>query len=406
MSHYYRSMKTELNAKDTAQTLGVCDKTLRLWIKLGKLQPVQGTGGQGRALAFNVAEVESFRSRQSGVVDADFLARIAYAFQLKRSTPTCRWLPWFESQMLWTWHKAGKYGQVHLARDNCFPPLSEVPQELTVWASRLGRVLTPDELDYLAAIFVVVEYPSRKYDFGEKWALMHSLEITGQYDRKYENMLEDAYDQGDRDGLRALIEDRKDSSGQYHDAVLNELRIEGNRAPLSLLSASRKQAADRKDQGKGNPTGARVAKLLCIHHRYQATRLLIRIMEKIGQNGMFELVEILGLSRPPRVWQGEYSYKQQRCCRFSWAKAIAPRSRSAVVAKPLVAPKPDALCLQCGAAARLVAGVIVCSGSCGWQMDVETLRALAAEHNSVDTIYSKGSGRTYKKAARVGSPDG
>lgn len=333
-------MKTELNAKDTARTLGVCDKTLRLWIKSGKLQPVQGTGGQGRALAFNVAEVESSRIRQAGVTDADFLARIAYAFQLKRNTPACRWLPWFESRMLWKWHKAGKKDhtaekraqfKIRSVRDNCFPPLSEVPQELTIWASRLGRVLTSDEMDYLAAIFVAVEYPCQKYDFGEKWAVTHALKITGRRNRKDEKIFEDAYDTGDPDSLRSLIEDRKDSSGGHHAGILNELQIKDEEngekhAPSSLLSASRKQAADRKEQGKGNPSGARVATLLCIR-RYQATRILRRIMEKIGQNGMFEFGKILGLSRPPRIWQGEYCYGKKRRYRFSWANASAARRK-------------------------------------------------------------------------------
>jgi len=240
--------------------------------------------------SFDTGDVEALSSQRAGLAEAETLARIVHALRVKRQNPACRWFPRHESTMLWKWRAEGNVNAVALAVRNVFPPLADVPPAVLTWARRTCGGLTPAEMDYLAAMFVCVAHPWRKCDVGERWAFSHALDVSLHHPREEERSLVSSYEAGDWDGLRSLIEDGEDSRGQRRQAVFAGVRI-NDKAPASLLSAARKQAKDRRAQGQGKPSSAKVAVLLGIH-RYQATRLWA------GEDGRKGIAQKLG----PRQW--------------------------------------------------------------------------------------------------------
>ncbi len=269
-------------------------------IKVGKLATLGG--GRGIPYVLKRADVVAYATPSAGVVCADLLARIAHALHLKQKSQDTKWLPWFESTMLWKWHSQGEALLLDLARRSSFPPLEEVPTKTTTWARRLASSLAPDELDYVGAMFVVTAWPWRKYDKAERWALSRAIKTMGRHQRKDELDFISAFESGDVTAIRNLTEDFENSTGQFSRAKLPGIRnADETDAPWSLLSASRKVAQDRKDRGSGKPTGGKVAILLGIH-RFQGSRLTRRIMAKLGPQGVVGLFRLLGCE-VPRAWK-------------------------------------------------------------------------------------------------------
>lgn len=364
----------QIDLKQAAGALGKSPRQVRRYVQSGHLRA--GGGGHGVPYTFAAQDVERLRQRIAGkplsdkrraayrpraawqgVIDADGLARIAYALQLSRQAKAedraCKWLPWWESKMLWKWAETGIHSaatdqqrslwrkQLNGALRTAFPPLSDVPQQVLTWAQNTARQLTPAEVDYIAAMFVVVAHPWSEFTQAETAAFGQVLSVSGRGGERVPLSPDEigriaaqfkpgawraftaeqkqraiaalsqptvdidelllAYESGDTVALRALIEDRMDNAGVFQRAPYAHLRVKSkdgegedeteDSAPDSLIDSSWKYAKDRKRETQGKPSGAKVARLLGIH-RYQGTRLWR------GADGRDGIAQKLG----PRQW--------------------------------------------------------------------------------------------------------
>jgi hypothetical protein len=324
-------------------------------IQAGKL-PAKG-GGRGRVpYKIALADVEAFRRRHSGVADADLLARIAYAFQQKRRHPG-KFDYWLNAGflMLWQWRKSGQENLIEGFCRNGLPALAVVSPAVRDWARRIVQDLTPAEVDYLAAMFIVTEHPVAHWTgaASRAWAetvkriaprfhvtkprldsrvaqtlwLRHSQKrcevktcphceyekakgernaafefVTAAYHGRTDLLSADTFTGLDSAGLAILDKAGKPvppSRFQELNGLLSDIR-----------EWSRRTAKAVKNQGRAKPSGATVADVLGIR-RFQATRLWRGekarkgIVQKIGPDGIIHLAGMLSLDaeQVPRAWK-------------------------------------------------------------------------------------------------------
>jgi len=303
------------------------------------------------------------RKQWQSVIDADGLARIVYALQVKREDKACKWLLQWESCNLWRLAETGQHSastdkqralwqrQVEGIIRTAFPPLSAVPHDLLKWARDTARQLTPAEVDYIAAMFIVVAHPWSEFTQAETAAFRQVISASGhgrkrpplspgeigriaaqfkpgawrdftaeQKQRAIAALSQPtveidellmAYESGDTVALGALVEDRMNSAGVFQRAPYAHLRVKSktgededeteDSAPDGLIDSSWKYAKDRKRETQGKPSGAKVARLLGIH-RYQGTRIVRNLKEKLGRGGVKALFTLLDCS-VPRTWK-------------------------------------------------------------------------------------------------------
>lgn len=279
------SMSAKVTLKAAAGILGKSTRQVMRDVAAGKLR-ARG-GGRGTPFSFERAAVVAYAARPDRLVDAPLLARIAYAAELRRRGP-CRWLPAHESTMLWTWHKAGKRTNVDAVL-RCFPPLDSVPVQLRSWGDAMARKLSAREMDYLAAMFVCVAHPWRKYDMGARFALKGVPYDSANLDtRAAADRIIGAYEAGDGDAILEMAE----TQFPEYAAIARP-----------LARAAWKQKRDRRDAGRGKPSSAKVGTLLGVS-RVQAGRILEGIFAKLSRREVLRLAELLHLApgQVPRAW--------------------------------------------------------------------------------------------------------
>jgi len=361
-------------------------------VKAGRLKATGG--GRGVRLAFVKADVETFKKRRSGVVNADVFARIAFASWVKRTLRADLETAgeqerqaikkelherdlWLYLKGLWWCWSAGKYDKVDIILKNCLPP--RVPPEFIAWARQFEQIFEPREMDYLAAMFVVVEYPVAFPKKGERVlpkAFQLIKESSPQFFTTRETLQQspkewDAIKESIAQDLTQLRHKQEDiqtiaESGHVPAEKLSDLRallspifndneqiqqifyepknkdaawsLYRQHHPVKTLRSTlltdfhegkaqdmRKLIEDsslwerdcrpvkfpevmpvmeglgaeakmfkrfRDRQGKGNPSGAKIALVLGIH-RYQATRLWKSIARKLGSQ-QWKLFAIFG----------------------------------------------------------------------------------------------------------------
>lgn len=469
----------QLSLIEAARVLG---KSPRQVMRYRKEKKLQARGG-GRALRFDQAEVEALRRRMeealryqvearrlrdgnpkrygvnrcefrrrrpaSAIVNEDLLARIAFAFILKRGVRRGLEDPSMDTAVeranieqmllkclnvrflvLWKLHKSNRQDAVDELVGNGLPGPEDVPPDVQNWAQSIGQMLTPAEMEYVAALFIVTEHPVDLHNlrpaalrqllrlikaarpqmfvtaqtFGQTPQEWSWIEDSVRNDLDVRQMAKEAAGHveasgvqiatGGRQRLQALFgqvffEDarlehldqtkkeaaylryRKNHPGialvstlipSFLDAQgdrLRELTAEGvlweeDKRPVKFLEAGElleslvEEAKEfkryRDSQGKGKPSGAKIAAVLGIH-RFQATRLWRGekgrkgIAEKIGENGMLNLAQMLGFDSMPRAWQSTYTYRGEECHRFPWVKKRPTKAMH--LGRQLSAPEKD-----------------------------------------------------------------
>jgi len=313
-------MKTTLTTEETFKALRISEKTLRRWVKAGKIHPVVGTGGQGRRAIFAGSDVKKWRALNDKTRAIEVLARIAYAFEKhliqpgffrywqflygrqERNPNLQHWIETPAGKMRLDRADSGKsYPDPETAALllNALPPIEDVPSETKRLAERLGKNLSAEEIDFIGAVFFLIEYPRKEYSRDEIEARPKAIKMIKE---EHGILMSDFYPNIDITGNNAssskavkfyIALQRKDAS-----AIKNYASEEGEFSEVmpinkTLCSRVRKEYKEFLQEGKGIPSGAKIAAALGIRHRYQATRLWRGIANKLGSR-QWELFAVFG----------------------------------------------------------------------------------------------------------------
>lgn len=193
-------MNKALTAREVMRELRIrSDKTLRVWVRRGLIQPLRNTGGQGKALLFSLAAVTAAKVvqprrgklgftkklsplRRPVALDAELLARVAWAFSCtQRSEKTSPWAATFHENLVNVADiLAGRVplddspdqlmreGAYRRANNN-LPSLLQVPANVLQWARTCAGKLNAAEMRYVAAIFPAA-WDSRRFAFNPSTA--------------------------------------------------------------------------------------------------------------------------------------------------------------------------------------------------------------------------------------------
>lgn len=205
----------QIDLKEAVKILKKCPRQITRDIKDRKL-PAEG-GGRGTPYSLNLADVIALKKRQLAICDANVLARIAYAYECKHSEsmhqkdllaqtiqaalkaqagsttnslvhPDYKNFPnnwprgWLNAGFLQLWRlrRSGNEAALSAYLQHSLPALSDVPEGLIKWANDLKRILTPEEMDYLAATFIARQYPIVRYKDGDGNSLDPAMSILKQ----------------------------------------------------------------------------------------------------------------------------------------------------------------------------------------------------------------------------------
>lgn len=301
----------------------------------------------------------------TGVVNAKILARMVHGLKLRRdgSAKNDHFLQGFD--MLWKLNQKTRAGIIR----NHLPPLDEVPQNITKWTQQLEDSLAKRELDYVAAMFVVREVVFKKFDEFEEAARSKAIDIlkeTQPHFFRTKSTLEQSEEEWNaiKDSIKSkyinyshdlqkiqmefqqdlfLKEDKERAWRIYSenhplmsiveplliivqsgnvDGLLNLLRNDTARntdiheryalyAGISeikkyLVALTKKNKAVREYSDRA-PSNRQVARALGMHHE-QGMRIISSIVQKLHENDIGQLFEMLGLidsAKIPRAWRGK-----------------------------------------------------------------------------------------------------
>lgn len=174
----------KVSLADAARKLGKGPRQVRRYVESGQLRA--SGGGHGIPYQFAQRDLEAFTRRMKGKayrprqawlgrVDSETLARIAHASALRQDNPG-DFHHYVNAGFLSLWTLPQKTVQ-GLFR-NCLPALDSVPDATSQWAARLASRLSPVELDYVAAMFVVRLNPTARFELAEARALQVATDLV------------------------------------------------------------------------------------------------------------------------------------------------------------------------------------------------------------------------------------
>lgn len=269
-------MKEGLTIREVMQRTGIrSDRTVRNWIRAGRLHPLPGSGGQGKALRFDAAEVVTLDvTRQPTAADIACFARIMHAHATGKTLDLDD-LPLFKPRVL-TFQEAMQlegradlaadekaaldqwYTRVETIRDSTgctlgaamqktkrrprAPSVSGISPVVVQHAKQCGGVLSRQEMQFLGAAFLVATSP---------WlGVVDSGKLLGAA----WHYLSSVADQAGDAASEGLAEKALDVLRDWHDAVEPDI-------------------ADRIGQAKGRTNAPR--RLAQYHRAWSQVRVLI-----------------------------------------------------------------------------------------------------------------------------------
>ena len=266
--------KTDLAG--AARILGKSPRQIMRDIAAGKL-PASG-GGRGVPYWFDLAALRGLASNAPAV---ELLARVRWGFESRHLG--AGFLFYFKEP------PGSPYSAVML--DASLPPVSAVPPPVMSWARRLGDILTPQEMQFFAALFVAVEFPAMNPDPRKGDAFRDMLAAVGHIDshrnRAAVVYLIDSITRGDRPAVERATEGTRPTKAD--PARFPELA-----AVRGALHAYGKRARHRdRTQGKEKPTGPALASILGVSRPWVAV-LWRAVKHKLGKPGVAELLGVFG----------------------------------------------------------------------------------------------------------------
>ena len=357
----------KVNLTAATRILGKGPRQVRRYVETGQLRA--SGGGHGVPYEFAKRDLSAFMQRMKGktyqrrqtwrgLVDGDTLARIAHAAALRQDNPG-KYLYYVNAGFvaLWSLSQTTVKGLLR----GCLPPLDSVPDETRRWAARLASGLSPVELDYVAAMFIVRLNPATRFEGAEAGALGVAMDVVKRT-RPYLFYNEKTFQQSPEawaavadsvlEKYRELAPARialdmaahkrevffgpdlsraweiyaahhplQSAPGRLIEAAhrgdvplllrLVKGSADGKRPPAypeayavlrSLIGATKKLGRMRERSDR-TPSGNRVGQVLGLKYRAQGTRILKRIFEKVPFADAQELIYIRLRCDKPRVWK-------------------------------------------------------------------------------------------------------
>jgi len=384
-------MKKHFSMQETGRELGISTRSVSAWVQDGRLVPLPGTGGQGRAALFDRDAVLALRDNYSG---AEFLARARYAFEQDRAgrtrqaSSTCP--PWISWNM---GPSVGEYLRIKpgLPSEIELGPLAFVPNTIKKWASLAVKLLSKKEVHYLTALFIASEYPPL---------------LPG---------VSDGAPQGSFRVLSKAIGTRLRLLWRYRPAIprnekyLNTIatRYEMPNKPNNIFAGSPAEQRDRLAQwvsdvifcsilNKDFKTLRRIVQEFAPKNR-DVLKNIIRYVKLENAQAKLKNVlpspaavaAVLGLSRMQgfRQWR-EIKRKLSGQCRREFDNIFSVKKVAPVV------ESRDVWCLKCNHVARFAAGVVEClDKNCGWRISIIDLEQDILEKRQMDNIAKPVSGK-------------